>query len=820
MLRILLLSLYLIASALGVYAQNKASIDSLKNMLQTNINEQQKVDTYNLLAKEYSYTDSAKVAQYTSKAITISKKNNYPAGIADAYYYLGWITMIKGHYPAALRLFEHIKEIAQKSDYKRGMGYFYQGTGNVHYRLGDYTKALQFYQKSLKTNKEIDFQWGMAWTYNDMAIIYYLKGDYPKALQMFGESLKINEKIGDQKGVAGCFNNLGIVYDVQGDYLHALEMYQQSLKIKEQIGDKNGMMNSYHNIAAIYNLQKDYSKALQFYQKALKINLQIGNQKGTATIYNNIGIIYREQRNYSKALEMQQKALKIHEQIGNKSGIAFDYLGIGQVYLDKKQADKAKVYFEKALKLRQQMGEKGLSAKVWVELGIAYYVLGDYAKAQSHLEKAMNLTQDLGNLIIIRDGAKHLAKIYELKGQYQKALKNHILFKKMADSLFNAEKTKKITRLEDEYLFNKEKDSLKYAQAKAETVLKSRLREEKLINRFQRRLSWSALLVIGIIGVFAVIMFRGKQQQKKLNIILNQKSQALELKSKELGVLNKELRQSQDEIIAQRDFIEVQNQKLLDSKRHTDQSIRAARSIQRAILPFEDRLRNIFDDFFILYRPKDVVSGDFYWVNEIDGKKLIAAVDCTGHGVPGAFMSMIGNTLLNNLIKFKHIYNPAQVLEMLHEEIQLVLRQHTSNDHSGMDIGLCMIEDSQEAAQVKVTFAGAKRPLFYIAKEETNLRQLKGTKKSIGGHQREDISFVNQHVFLNKGSKLYLGSDGYTDQNNKVRRKIGTESFVAFLEEIHHQPLYTQRDLLEQKLLEHMMDTEQRDDILLIGVQV
>jgi len=819
MLRILLLSLCLMTCTFEVFAQNKAKIDSLKAELQSDINENQKADVYNLLAKEYSYTDSTQVAEYTSKAITIAHKNNYAAGVAEAHYYLGWITMIKSHYPAALRLFQHTQKIAQKADYKKGVGLSYHGIGNVHYRLGDYTKALQSYKEALKIYENIHYQEGKAWTHNDMAIVYHFKGDYPKALNMFQESLKVQEKIGNRKGVAGCYNNMGIIYDFQGDYPHALKMYQQSLKIKEQIGDKSGMANSHHNIAAIYELQGDYTKALQFYQKSLKINQKIGNQRGMATIYNNIGGIYQKQGDQAKALQMQQKSLKINEKIGNKSGMAFGYLSVGKLYLSQKQANKAKTYFEKALALRQQMGEKGLSARTWAYLGIAYYVLGDYNQAQSHLEKTMISIQKSGNLPVVRDGAEYLAKIYQLKGQYQKALKSHILFKQMADSLFNAEKTKKITRLEDQYLFNKEKDSLKYAQAKAETVLKSRLREEKITTRFQRRLNWLALLATLIIGAFAAITFRGKQQQKKLNLVLNQKSYALELKSKELGTLNEELRQTQDEIVAQRDFIEVQNQKLLDNKRRTDQSIRAARSIQRAILPFQERLNHIFDEFFVLYRPKDVVSGDFYWVDQVEDKTLIAAVDCTGHGVPGAFMSMIGNTLLNNLIKFKHIYNPAQVLEMLHEETRLVLRQHTSNDHSGMDIGLCMLERSEET-QVKVTFAGAKRPLFYMAKGASTLQQLKGTKKSIGGSQREDILFANQHILLSKGSKLYLGTDGYIDQNNKVRKKIGTENFMTFLEEIHHQPLCMQRDLLEKKLLNHMVNTEQRDDILVMGIQV
>ncbi len=251
-------------------------------------------------------------------------------------------------------------------------------------------------------------------------------------------------------------------------------------------------------------------------------------------------------------------------------------------------------------------------------------------------------------------------------------------------------------------------------------------------------------------------------------------------------------------------------------------SIRYAKTIQQAILVSPDTLpKNIIKDYFVLYRPKDIVSGDYYWFAQLHKYSLMmATVDCTGHGVPGAFMSMIGNTLLNEIVKEKGTDDPARVLEYLHYSVRQALHQDEGVNDDGMDVCICRIDKSNEA--IKIAFAGAKRPLFYYKSEKSTLCEIKGTIKSIGGayRKREAKHFVTEYINLEENDVIYLTSDGLIDQNNPELRKFGSITFKKKLAEIGHLALGTQRLMLEEALDQHQGGAEQRDDITIIGVKI
>lgn len=310
------------------------------------------------------------------------------------------------------------------------------------------------------------------------------------------------------------------------------------------------------------------------------------------------------------------------------------------------------------------------------------------------------------------------------------------------------------------------------------------------------------------------------KQNEILTEKIDKKTKELQTTNKELLTSNEELQQTQDELETQRDFIESQNKYLIKSKKRIDQSISAAQNIQQALLPFDERLQSIFKQYFVLLRPRDIVSGDFYWIEKVDDKIFVAAVDCTGHGIPGAFMSMISNTLLDHLIRIKHMTHPARILETLHKEVRRALRQDSSGDSNGMDVALCTLEESHQSSIVKIDFSGAKRPMYYIALGTNKAVQIKGTPKAIGGFQRDDISFSNQSFELPKGSIIYLCSDGYIDQNNVRRKKIGEENFQHLLAEVQQYHLDQQKHFFEKHLNSHMEGVDQRDDILLLGIEI
>ena len=252
------------------------------------------------------------------------------------------------------------------------------------------------------------------------------------------------------------------------------------------------------------------------------------------------------------------------------------------------------------------------------------------------------------------------------------------------------------------------------------------------------------------------------------------------------------------------------------NKRITD-SIRYAQTIQDAILPAQNTLKELFIEHFVIYRPKDIVSGDFYWVTHVENYTFAAAVDCTGHGVPGAFMSMVGNTLLTDIVGVKRVFDPATILEMLHEGVRAALHQKDSDNTDGMDVALCRIERQEN--WIEVTYAGAKRPLYYTSNGE--VEKLKGDNLSIGGIvKKKEYVFTNQKAVLLAEDVIYLTSDGLVDQANPDKKKFGSTKFESLLKQFHARPFKEQKEILSNQLDQHQLDAEQRDDITVLALRL
>lgn len=285
----------------------------------------------------------------------------------------------------------------------------------------------------------------------------------------------------------------------------------------------------------------------------------------------------------------------------------------------------------------------------------------------------------------------------------------------------------------------------------------------------------------------------------------------------ELKKYEAELLQSKEEVEAQKNELEYQRDKLTSQHELISSSLRYAYTIQNAILPSKEDLNNLFTNF-VLYRPKDIVSGDFYWTSSNSESVFIVVADCTGHGVPGAFMSMIGYRLLNEIIQQKKISDPAEILSRLDNGVQKALHQKKSKNKDGMDLILCRI-DKQEIGH-KLTFAGAKRPLLYYSKQEQKLLKIRGAGRSIGGNTRlkHKVEFENHTVNLLSGDIIYLSSDGFVDQNNIDREKYGSVRFNALLQECTQLPMEQQHDMLSKELDKWQNGTKQRDDITVMGV--
>ncbi|MEM9983431.1 MAG: SpoIIE family protein phosphatase, partial [Bacteroidota bacterium] len=260
---------------------------------------------------------------------------------------------------------------------------------------------------------------------------------------------------------------------------------------------------------------------------------------------------------------------------------------------------------------------------------------------------------------------------------------------------------------------------------------------------------WVARLEIGasvgiIIVVVAVVVTYEAERDKLLGQLRNSHKDISE-QNQEITQQNEEIRQQQEEIMTINENLEGEKKKLVEAhdliqatNKNVTDSIRYASTIQQAVLPDQNYMKKVFDDLFILYKPKDIVSGDFYWVTQVDNKKVIAVCDCTGHGVPGAFMSMIGAMLLTEIVSKQQVTDPAQILELLDSSVRKRLNQREGNNKDGMDVCLCVIEKQGE--EVKVEFTGAKRDLYYYSEQKLGL--LKGDRRTIGGFMISEENFT------------------------------------------------------------------------------
>ncbi|MGF1534614.1 MAG: PP2C family protein-serine/threonine phosphatase [Bernardetiaceae bacterium] len=348
----------------------------------------------------------------------------------------------------------------------------------------------------------------------------------------------------------------------------------------------------------------------------------------------------------------------------------------------------------------------------------------------------------------------------------------------------------------------------------SEKVATIEAEKERAEQEFQKKFlaTVGGLAVMGLIALVLLGLSRKLQKQRNE---LTKVTDALETKVIEL---NKERKK----VELQADHLQVMNTEISDKNAKMLDSIRYAQTIQASILPSLFQMRRILPQFFVIYKPKDIVSGDFYWFSHLIGKDgkgrtFLAAVDCTGHGVPGAFMSIVGNDLLNEIINQKVVHDTAQILTLLNTGIHKRFKQSEYLNNDSMDISLCAIE--KRDGQFVVIFSGAKRPLYHYSAATKQIRKLRGDLKSVGGRHKKPPIFTKEEILVAEGDAIYLTTDGYADQNGMDDKKLGTIRLEEKITQIAELPMKQQRQALEEFLTQHQGDKEQRDDITILGVR-
>lgn len=302
----------------------------------------------------------------------------------------------------------------------------------------------------------------------------------------------------------------------------------------------------------------------------------------------------------------------------------------------------------------------------------------------------------------------------------------------------------------------------------------------------------------------------------------------LNAQNNELITLNEEISQQNEEIVSQRDTLSQAFGEIHRQKENIIASINYAKKIQTAMLPFEEKIAESLAHFFIFYQPRDIVSGDFYFFEDKETHLIFSALDCTGHGVPGAFMSMIGHEILSEIVNVKNIYSPDLILDELHKSIRIALQQEKSDNHDGMDVvmvslkkGLSKTESKTKTYFAYLDYAGAMNPFYYV--QNNVLHEIKATKKAIGGYQEETTRNFEKHriELANQKTVFWLCSDGYQDQfGGNHNRKFMVKRFRELLFSIRTLSMQEQKNILATTFETWKSDREQVDDILIIGVEI
>jgi len=674
-------------------------------------------------------------------------------------------------------------DFAEARNNKKGMVKALHTQGVSLKIQGNYENALKYSLKSLAISKEIVDKEAMSASFINIGNILDNQGNYEKALEYFLKSLAINKELGDKKGMAASYNNIGNIYSNQGNYEQALEYNLKGLAIRKEIGDKKGKGNSYGNIGNIYHNQGNYEKALEYHSKSLAIDEELADKKGMGYSYNNIGNIYDNQGKKEKALEYYEKSLKIAEEIEIKVLAVASYSNLGLIYYEQGNDEVAIDYYKKGLKICEEIDIHQYASVLYENIGFIYKDQGNYEKALEYLLKSKNIKQEINTIKGLDKTSKSLSEVYKKLGKYKQAIEMHELYMETKDSIARMDAEEELYKFEvdKEYQLKKQADSILHADEIIIQQAENRAKEEQLKSEKQRRTG--LLVIVGLVLV-------------------------------SLGFVFVQLRKTR----AQKVVIEGQHERLNESHREITDSINYAKRIQDALMTSAVYIKDVLPESFILFNPKDVVSGDFYWVyRSPKGQIYFTVADCTGHGVPGAFMSMIGTSLLNEFIIENNLEDTAEVLTKMREQIIKSLDQKglQGENKDGMDMALCKYDPKKGTVQ----YSGAYNPLIYISKNEIN--QLKGDSQPVGLHTGKKLTFTNKEIQVAKGDMLYIYSDGFPDQfGGEKGKKYLSGKFKKFLLSISDKPIDEQNTLIKAEFANWIGDHEQIDDVCVMGVRI
>ncbi|MBL7913186.1 MAG: tetratricopeptide repeat protein [Bacteroidia bacterium] len=607
----------------------------------------------------------------------------------------------------------------------------------------------------------------------------YKKSKFKLAYELGEEALPIAAELNNTDAKAECNMYMGMCIGRLGDFKKALEFYHVAMPLFEISKNVSMQMKLYSNIAGVYFDQLDYKTAIDYFKKTLEMAEQRKENKVIGQTYNNIGSALSSLKRDKEAKEYYLKAVKVNSASGNKFNLAYNYMNLASCELAEKNIDKAKEYNKEALKIFNEFKDPySIVGCMSVDADILISEK-KYSSAVEILERCVKLSEKTGSPLLMERTYKQMSDAYDLAGDLKASMMYLKKYMNTKDSIINDEIREEVTKKQLYYEFDKKRlaDSID-AEAK-QKFLKQEVENNKRSASLQRNVSIISLLSLLIVAVLAFYIYRGLKKNKQASKIIED----------------------------QKRIVEGKNTEILDS-------ISYAKRIQTAILPSNRMVKEHFKESFILYKPKDIVAGDFYWLEPISDSVLFAAADCTGHGVPGALVSVVCHNALNRSVREYGIAAPGKILDKTKELVIAEFEKSEEEVLDGMDISLCSLNIKTK----KLLWAGANNPLWIVRNGE--LIDVKPDKQPIGKFEQAK-NFTTHSIDVQENDCLYLFTDGFQDQfGGEAAKKFKASKFKALLLSINNNTMEKQSQLIDETFYQWKGELEQVDDLCIIGVRI
>lgn len=653
---------------------------------------------------------------------------------------------------------------------------------SVYRKKNSTDTALLYADQALEGARKIHYKRGEGRALYQKGVLLAGEGKYVDAMRSFDEAASLAESAGDKKTQASALQGFSNQKSFLGDYTGALNYCLQSIEIKRQLGDSVSLGTAYSTLGQIYNASGLYEQGLQAHFAALRINTAAGNAYNMGTDYYNIANAFAQMKKDSVALLYIDKAIALADSIQDP-GLKSYPLGLkGKIYFAQKQYALSRTLHEEALAIATEYNDQRLIVAQHMHVGEVLAALNENAAAEQHLLTARDIAREHGLKERLADVYTTMSVFYRQTGNAKKEAESLRLFIEVSDSLQKDKQQNEMTRLEMNYSFEKERELAQAEQEKNDAIYEQDKKRKSLI--IYAGAGFLVLVLIFLAFVFN--RYRSSQRQKAL--IAAQKT----------------------EVEKQKAVIEEKNKDITDS-------INYAQRIQSAILPDQQEFSDALPDSFLLYKPKDIVSGDFYWVTQTPQYTFYATADCTGHGVPGGFMSVLGASLLNEIVNEKRLTDPGQVMDTMRERIIGALKQKgvSGENKDGMDMVLCRLDKLSN----QLTFAAANNPLWLC--RDGKITEYAPDKQPVGIGATDAMKFTSQIIPLLKGDVIYTFTDGYADQfGGSKGKKFKYKPLRELLEANSSSAMMNQHQQLTETFAAWKGQLEQVDDVLLIGVRV